>query len=99
MCGICGIVDFTAPIDRSTLEGMAGLIRHRGPDDYGAEIRPPAGLAMRRLSIIDLSGGHQPMTNEDGSLWMIFNGEIFNYRTLRQDLLKRGHTLKTACDS
>src|SRR5678815_3701772 len=99
MCGICGIADFSAPVSRGAVERMSELLRHRGPDDSGLEVGGPIGLGMRRLSIIDLPGGHQPMTNEDSSLRMIFNGEIYNYRTLREDLLKRGHTLKTAGDS
>jgi asparagine synthase (glutamine-hydrolysing) len=83
MRGICGIVDFFGAADRDAVEQMSGLLRLRGPDDAGLEARGPAALGMRRLSIIDLSGGHQPMINEDGTLWMVFNGEIYNYRTLR----------------
>ena len=98
MCGICGIVDFSEGADRATVERMSGLLRHRGPDDTGMEVSGPAALGMTRLSIIDLSGGHQPMTNEDGTLWMVYNGEIYNYRTLRAELLGRGHTLKTVSD-
>jgi asparagine synthase (glutamine-hydrolysing) len=98
MCGISGVVDFDRPPGRETVAGMSDAIRHRGPDDDGLEIRGPAALGFRRLSIIDLAGSHQPMSNEDGSLWLVFNGEIYNFKSLRADLVKRGHTLKTSGD-
>jgi len=98
MCGICGIVDFDGAPGREQLAGMTAAIRHRGPDDEGIEICGHAALGFRRLSIIDLAGSHQPMSNEDGTLWLVFNGEIYNYRALRADLIARGHTLKTAGD-
>lgn len=98
MCGICGVVDFDAPVARETLERMSATLRHRGPDDDGFESRPPAALAFRRLSIIDLAGSHQPMSNEDETLWLVFNGEIYNFAALRTDLEARGHRFKTAGD-
>jgi asparagine synthase (glutamine-hydrolysing) len=83
MCGICGVVSLGSgqpPVSRSVLEGMNQTLTHRGPDDAGYFIDPrhSAGLAMRRLSIIDLATGHQPITNEDGTVWIVFNGEIYN---------------------
>src|SRR6266581_7504169 len=98
MCGICGIVDFDREVDRHDVAGMAGALRHRGPDDEGLMISAHASLGFRRLSIIDLAGSHQPMSNEDSSLWMVFNGEIYNYRPLREDLLRKGHAFKTSGD-
>ncbi|NIP26553.1 MAG: asparagine synthetase B, partial [Phycisphaerae bacterium] len=74
-------------------------LTHRGPDDEGYYVNAKIGLAMRRLSIIDLAGGHQPISNEDQSIWLIFNGEIYNYRELRLDLLQKGHTFSTNSDS
>ena len=98
MCGFCGIVDFQEPVDRATITDMTRAIAHRGPDDNGIEILEHAGLGFRRLSIIDLGGSHQPLTNEDRSLWLTFNGEIYNYKDLRKTLEARGHTLRTAGD-
>ena len=77
---------------------MASVTIHRGPDDEGRHIDGPLALGMRRLSIIDLAGGHQPLSNEDGALWLIANAEIYNYRELRQELSARGHTFKTGSD-
>jgi asparagine synthase (glutamine-hydrolysing) len=106
MCGIAGIVDTRARVDRATLERMASAIRHRGPDDEGyylhvadAERGPNVGLAFRRLSIIDLAGGHQPMSNEDDSVWIAFNGEIYNFQELRRELQAQGHRFRTASDT
>jgi asparagine synthase (glutamine-hydrolysing) len=98
MCGICGIIDFNRPVERDPVGLMMEALRHRGPDDEGLAAWPRAGLGFRRLSIIDLAGSHQPMSNEDDSVWMVFNGEIYNYRSLRDDLLARGHAFKTAGD-
>jgi asparagine synthase (glutamine-hydrolysing) len=78
---------------------MANTIEHRGPDDEGFHISGQVGLGFRRLSIIDLIGGHQPLTNEDGTVWIVFNGEIYNYEELRSDLLHRGHKFKTKSDT
>jgi asparagine synthase (glutamine-hydrolysing) len=101
MCGICGIVALRndIPIDQFILKRMNSTIRHRGPDDAGYYTDPVAGLAMRRLSIIDLNTGHQPIANEDGSIWIIFNGEIYNYRELRQRLEQKGHIFSTQTDT
>jgi asparagine synthase (glutamine-hydrolysing) len=97
MCGICGIV---APggVSRSAVGLMSDAIRHRGPDDEGFYSDGVAALGHRRLSIIDLAGGHQPLTNEDGSLWIVFNGEIYNYRELR-DRLVSAHRFATHSDT
>ncbi|MBW2029170.1 MAG: asparagine synthase (glutamine-hydrolyzing) [Deltaproteobacteria bacterium] len=100
MCGICGKLDLgNKPIDESLLRRMCRSFAHRGPDDEGTIVRPPVGLGHRRLSIIDLSpAGHQPMCNEDGTVWLVFNGEIYDYKNLRKDLLSRGHRLKSQTD-
>jgi asparagine synthase (glutamine-hydrolysing) len=81
------------------VRAMCDVIRHRGPDDEGFHADGPCAIGMRRLSIIDLSTGHQPISNEDGSVWIVFNGEIYNYRELRADLIGRGHTFRTASDT
>ena len=101
MCGISGLVykDPERPIERAALERMNAAIRHRGPDSDGFYIRPQIGLAMRRLAIVDLRTGDQPLSNEDGTVWIVFNGEIYNYPTLRPDLEKRGHTFRTHSDT
>jgi asparagine synthase (glutamine-hydrolysing) len=104
MCGIAGFVDATpGPFDlaerRALLQRMCGVIRHRGPDDEGLRVDGRAALGMRRLSIIDLSTGHQPMHNEDETVWIVFNGEIYNYRELRTLLEARGHAFYTASDT
>ena len=101
MCGIVGIVH-RAPeraVRTSVIHGMCEAIRHRGPDDEGLHVAGPVGLGMRRLSIIDLAGGHQPIYNEDRTCVIVFNGEIYNYKELREGLLKRGHTLATHSDT
>ena len=101
MCGICGSVRLreSFAVRRETLQRMNDVIYHRGPDDEGFYVSPDAGLAMRRLSIIDLSGGHQPIQNEDGTLHIVFNGEIYNFQELRQTLEEAGHTFKTHSDT
>ncbi len=101
MCGICGKYNFgsTKPVTREELKKMNDLIVHRGPDDDGYYTQDNIGLAMRRLSIIDIAGGHQPMTNEDGSIWVVLNGEIYNFQSLREDLSRRGHKFKTKSDT
>lgn len=101
MCGICGKLTFASDSrgDSSTARKMLDPIRHRGPDDEGIYCGPQVTLGHRRLSIIDLSTGHQPLSNEDGSVWIVFNGEIYNYRELRHWLLQRGHTLRTESDT
>src|SRR5688500_3340749 len=101
MCGIAGFVGLEQPHAKShdAVEKMCDAIRHRGPDDAGYFVAPGVALGMRRLSIIDLAGGHQPIANEDGSIQTVFNGEIYNYREIRQDLLRRGHRLSTQGDT
>ena len=100
MCGIAGLWrPDSAPVDSDALRRMARALRHRGPDDEGYFEAPGIGLGHRRLSIIDVAGGQQPMCNEDGSIWVSFNGEIFNYVELRADLEKRGHVFKTRSDT
>ncbi len=101
MCGICGVfnVGTGASVPISSLKAMADTIAHRGPDEEGFFSEGPIGLAHRRLSIIDLEGGQQPQTNEDQSVWVVFNGEIYNFRELRDFLVKKGHTFKTRSDT
>ncbi|MDQ6915577.1 MAG: asparagine synthetase B, partial [Actinomycetota bacterium] len=101
MCGICGLaaLDGAGPVDRALLESMNAALVHRGPDDEGSVLDGPVGLAARRLSIIDLAGGHQPIANEDGTVHVVQNGEIYNYRELREDLIARGHRFVTQCDT
>src|SRR5687768_12369248 len=101
MCGICGIIrtDPTNAVVPDVLERMKDRLRHRGPDDDGTHVEPGVGLGFRRLSIVDLALGHQPMCNEDGTVWVVFNGEIYNHEELRRDLEKKGHTYRTRCDT
>ena len=100
MCGITGFVTVNASSESpSVIERMTDSIRHRGPDDAGYYRDPWASLGFRRLAIIDVSGGHQPMTNEDQSLWLIYNGEIFNHASLRPDLQEAGHHYASRSDS
>jgi asparagine synthase (glutamine-hydrolysing) len=101
---MCGIAGFIAPADittdrRQILQRMTGEIRHRGPDDEGFYLDELAALGHRRLSIIDLSGGHQPMSNEDGTRWIVYNGEIFNHAALRPELESAGHRFQSRCDT
>ena len=101
MCGICGIVLFQPgiPVDQSVLKRMNDSIRHRGPDDEGYYQDAQASLAMRRLSIIDLHTGQQPISNETGDVWVVYNGEIYNFKDVRAELERRGHTFKTQTDT
>ena len=106
MCGIAGFVDSapsSSPAGRderpALLRAMCDAIRHRGPDDEGGWIGEGAALGMRRLSIIDLATGHQPIHNEDRSVWIVFNGEVYNFGELRRDLEARGHRFYTATDT
>jgi asparagine synthase (glutamine-hydrolysing) len=107
MCGIAGFADASrsdarAPrneADFALVHRMCEVIRHRGPDDEGIHVEPGVGLGMRRLSIIDLSTGHQPIHNEDRSVWLVFNGEIYNYRELRIELEAAGHQFYTSSDT
>ena len=100
MCGIVGIVNKNGrAVDRAVLEKMNRAIMHRGPDEEGFYVNEDVGIAMRRLSIIDLAGGTQPIHNEDKTKWIVFNGEIYNYRELRKGLDKRGHRFYTNSDT
>ena len=101
MCGISGLVyrDPERPVEEAVLGRMNAAIRHRGPDSDGFYFRPGVGLAMRRLAIVDLATGDQPLSNEDGSVWIVFNGEIYNYPQLRPELEKRGHVFRTHSDT
>ena len=99
MCGIAGFALLDRNAEMPLLRAMCDEIRHRGPDDEGFHIDGNCAIGMRRLSIIDLSTGHQPMSNEDGSVWIVFNGEIYSYQELRADLIARGHTFRTASDT
>src|SRR5512138_3673280 len=100
MCGICGIfAPGAGTVDRSVLERMTSSIVHRGPDDAGIHVKGPIGLGFRRLSIIGIATGHQPMFTEDGRLAIIFNGEIYNYRELRRELEALGHRFRTETDT
>src|SRR5687767_10747810 len=102
MCGIAGIValrDAAPPPTREAIARMCGAMRHRGPDEFGLYRDARAGLAHARLSIIDLATGQQPLSNEDGTLWIVFNGEIFNYVELRGELEQLGHRFRTLSDT
>src|SRR5215831_12938351 len=101
MCGIAGVVRFArdAEIEPSLLRRMCAAMVHRGPDDEGIYSQGKVGLAVRRLSIIDLATGHQPISNEDGTVWIAFNGEIYNHLALREQLVARGHRYRTHCDT
>src|SRR6266567_5382651 len=101
MCGIAGIVyrDRERPVAESLVRGMCSALQHRGPDDEGLYVHGAVGLGMRRLSIIDLSGGRQPIFNEDGTKAIVFNGEIYNYQDLRRGLIARGHVLQSHGDT
>ncbi len=100
MCGICGIThQDNRPVDRELVQAMNAAIIHRGPDGDGFHFAPGVGLAMRRLAVIDLNTGDQPIANEDESVWIVFNGEIFNFPSLRADLEARGHHFRTQTDT
>lgn len=101
MCGICGKMEFdrSALVERELIGSMLHTIRHRGPDDEGIYLSTQVGLGHRRLSIIDLQAGHQPLSNEDGTVWVVFNGEIYNYQELRSFLVAKGHIFRTESDT
>src|SRR4051794_31383576 len=101
MCGIAGKFNFDPlrPIDRDRLTAMTSVVAHRGPDADGFYVGPGIGLGHRRLSIIDLSTGDQPLTNEDGTIWTVFNGEIYNFAEVRSDLETAGHRFRTQTDT
>src|SRR5215471_4499001 len=99
MCGIYGVIELRQgrrPADQ-ILNRMGNVIIHRGPDDFGHYVKDELAFGMRRLSIIDVAGGHQPISNETGTVWVICNGEIYNFKELRRDLEARGHLF--GCDS
>src|SRR5438309_792134 len=101
MCGICGVYEYQKqkPVDKEILAAMLQAIHHRGPDDEGICLDGSLAMGMRRLSIIDLAGGKQPICNEDGSVVVVFNGEIYNYGELTEQLRRRGHIFTTASDT
>jgi asparagine synthase (glutamine-hydrolysing) len=101
MCGICGKLMFASDgaVSPALVKSMADTIHHRGPDDEGYYVAGPIGLGFRRLAIIDLQTGHQPLSNEDGTVWIIFNGEIYNYQELHSLLVGKGHVFKTRTDT
>lgn len=100
MCGICGMLSLDgAEVDAGALGAMTAALRHRGPDESGFHFERPIALGHRRLSIIDVAGGHQPMTTADRSLWITFNGEIFNYLELREELIRKGYAFATGSDT
>src|SRR6516225_6224817 len=103
MCGICGVVQIGGTprpvIAESVLAAMTDLMTHRGPSDRGLYMEEGVGLGVRRLSIVDVAGGHQPMSNEAGDVWAIQNGELYNHLALRDELGRSGHTFRTSCDT
>ncbi|PYV73163.1 MAG: asparagine synthase (glutamine-hydrolyzing) [Acidobacteria bacterium] len=101
MCGIAGILEFgrDARADSDALREMCRIMAHRGPDDEGFYFDGHLGIGMRRLSIVDLTTGHQPISNENGSIWIVFNGEIYNHLSLREQLIARGHAYRTHSDT
>src|SRR5579862_8995632 len=99
MCGICGIASARAGVDRERLAAMSATLRHRGPDSEGSFVDGGIGLAARRLAIIDLAGGDQPISSEDGACTVIQNGEIYNYRELNRELARAGHRIASGSDT
>jgi len=101
MCGIAGQIyfDYSRKVDFNILKEMINALYHRGPDDEGHYIKNNVGLGFRRLSIIDLKTGHQPLSNYAGNLWITFNGEIYNYPELKKMLIKKGYRFNTNTDT
>src|SRR5437868_13511935 len=101
MCGIAGMIDLTGAgaVPKSVLEDMAQALFHRGPDEDGFLVQPGVALASRRLSIVGLFDGRQPLSNEDESVSVVFNGELFDHAEVRAQLRSRGHRLHTHCDT
>src|SRR5258707_10649682 len=99
MCGICGIASTRGAADPGRLAAMTAALVHRGPDSGGSFVDGPVGLAARRLAIIDLTGGDQPIENEDGTVVVVQNGEIYNYDDLIVELQRAGHAFRTHCDT
>src|SRR5438105_15689418 len=96
---MCGIFGFTGPPNHELLQSATTSLRHRGPDDQGFYEDDRVSMGCRRLRIIDLEGGRQPMTGENGEAWLVYNGEIYNHPELRRDLESRGHRFATNCDT
>src|SRR5690348_6606436 len=99
MCGIAGYLSRRGPAESDIVRAMCDQIRHRGPDDEGFHLDRECAIGMRRLSTIDLAGVHQPIAIEDGSVWVVFNGEVYNYQDLRQNLIRQGHRFLTNSDT
>lgn len=101
MCGIAGAINYYEKrnVSKRLIQDMVSVLEHRGPDDMGLYVKGPAGLGVRRLSVIDVETGHQPIGNEDSSIWVVFNGEIYNYKDLRAELEKKHHKFKTNTDT
>jgi asparagine synthase (glutamine-hydrolysing) len=99
MCGICGIHDPNGNIDDNLIRRMSDVLTHRGPDDEGYHVEEQVGLGFKRLSIIDLEMGNQPMANEDGSIWIVYNGETYNFPSLKEELASKGHQFRTKSDT
>src|SRR5262245_12614702 len=101
MCCICGVYRFAKgePVSTAGLAQLEAIRAHRGPSQHGTHLEPFVGLGHRRLSIIGVADGRQPLSNETGSVWISFNGEIYNYRSIRDRLLARGHSFKTTTDT
>src|SRR5712671_5409680 len=99
MCGICGVIGIEQQEGEAITRRMMQALWHRGPDEDGLLVAPAVALGMRRLSIIDLSGGHQPVFNETGNVGILYNGEIYNFRQLRKTLEGRGHAFRTNSDT
>src|SRR4051794_1842154 len=103
MCGICGVIQLggepRAVVEAHVLDRMTDAMAHRGPDDRGVLLEPGAALGARRLAIVDVADGHQPLANETGSVWALQNGELYNHEALRRDLARAGHRLVTRCDT
>src|SRR5881409_1601226 len=100
MCGIAGFVSFAGhPVDRRRLDAMVATLRHRGPDDRGLFVGGPAAIGAARLSVIDVAGGHQPVSIDGGAITVAQNGEIYNYVELREELRRAGRRFQTTCDT
>ncbi|HYR41498.1 MAG TPA: asparagine synthetase B, partial [Terriglobia bacterium] len=100
MCGIAGLLSLGGkPVFEDEVQSMCEAMAHRGPNDAGYYVQDRVALGMRRLSIIDLATGHQPVHNEDGSVWVVFNGEIYNFKNLRTSLERQGHRFYTGTDT
>src|SRR5689334_1551344 len=101
MCGIAGMVALgdRRPADRAVLQAMANALVHRGPDEEGFFLLPGVGFASRRLSVVGVCDGQQPVSNEDRSVFAVFNGELYDHEALRSNLISRGHRLTTKCDT